>query len=108
MARVTATGLYKGKQITVSCVEENGDILVYKNGMEDEHIKTLLDMHANWREIECEGLHVYSPVSGTIEAYWVALYEGLFDKPPKTVEIEGEIDTAGSPYTDEDDSDVVY
>ena len=109
MAKVTATGLFKGRHITVSCVEENdGKIHVYANGKEDFEVQLVMDLYIRYREERYSGTHAYSAPHNTIEAYWLTMHEGLFDKGPENIIVEGEIDTFGSPYSDEDTSDAVF
>ena len=121
-AKVTARGFRKGKPTTIICIEyggggeEEGVVKVFKDGIEmDAHSKfmVLLDDYMFTRAIETPS-HCYNPSEGTIEAYWLSLQENqlafnekYFDEPPD-IEVEGELDTFGSPYSNEDTSGVVF
>ncbi len=108
MTKVIAKGGYQGAQVTVCCIQDNEEIHVYFNGNEDLRIKLLLDRYADDREIQFENSHVYSAPRGTIEAYWLALHETLFDSPPDSVTVEGEIDLQGAPYVQESEDNIIY
>lgn len=60
------------------------------------------------RYLNQRGHHVYNPSPNTIEAYWLAFnYGDGFDEVPE-IEVEGKIDTFGSPFSDEDTSHVAF
>ena len=60
------------------------------------------------RNLKLRGHHVYNPLPNTIEAYWLAFnYGDGFDEVPE-IEVEGEIDTFGSPFSDEDTSHIYF
>lgn len=131
-AKVTAKGVFKGKPVVVEVVrqngglDENGDlhngtIKILKDGIdynsddaEIESKENALYLHALRNRVvkrclkQMRATHVYNPMPHTIEAYWLAFnYGDGFDEVPE-ITVEGEIDTLGSPFSDEDTSNIVF
>ena len=111
MVKVTAEGKADGRAITLTCAKNGDTVTLYKDGeelKETDKIKMelyeyTLRRNADYEKVPC----VYNPQEGTIEAYWLAFHETFFDEPPK-IEVEGDLDTFGAPYSDEDTSRVVF
>lgn len=111
MVKVTAKGKVNGRDITLTCTKSGDTVKLYKDGKElkdtDEIKMALYDYtlrrNADYEKAPC----AYNPQEGTIEAYWLAFHETFFDEPPK-IEVEGDLDTFGAPYSDEDTSQVVF
>lgn len=112
MTKVIAEGVVKGKATVITCIDKDRAVTLFQDGKElndFDSTKFELYSYSAWRyaKASAETPHSYNPEEGTIEAYWLALHETYFDKPPK-IKIEGTLDTFGSPYSDEDTSDVVF
>ena len=128
-AKITVRGKHRGKSTIIEVIEynggkdENGDwknsgaLEIIKDGVSlinagkfsDELIKSPklcdyifgLESVIRKRCLKNQGHHVYNPSPTSIEAYWLAFnYGDGFDEVPK-ITIEGEIQTLGSPFSDE-------
>ena len=111
-AKVTARGMRKGNLVIITCIQEGGKVTLFRDGLElkdtDNDFRELLSYtQAQFHRAELSAPHSYNPEPGTIEAYWLALHETYFDELPE-IEIEGEVDTFGSPYSNEDTGDAVF
>ena len=127
-AKVTARGLYKGQPTIVEVIEydggkdENGDwtkygtLKVFKDGFDFDLATDIIQYNylselkraISERHSRQYGHHVYNPCTNTIEAYWLAFNHGDgFDEVPE-IEVEGEIYTRGSPFSNEDTSGIVF
>ena len=137
-AKIIARGLHDGEPTVIEVIEYNGgfnkhgdrkhgNLIFFKDGvnfkqlryeedreMSDEEWKSfdyLHDLRACVRERHLKlmkATHVYNPLPNTIEAYWLAFNHGDgFDEVPE-IEVEGKIDTLGSPFSDEDTSHIYF
>ena len=116
-AKATAKGLHKGEKVVIECIEygELGEenekdlrVKVLKNGKEDEETSFLFDMYVSFSYTRRAKLpHCYNPQKNSAEAYWLVMHEEYFDEPPE-ITIEGNVNTFGSPYTDEDLTGVYF
>lgn len=111
MVKVTAKGKVGDRNITLTCTKSGDAVKLYKDGKElkdTDEIKMALYHYTLCRNVYYEKApYAYNPQEGTIEAYWIAFHETFFDEPPK-IEVEGDLDTFGAPYSDEDTSQVVF
>lgn len=111
ISKVTAKGLRDGIETILQCVKYNDDenLKFLKDGYEDIFTQMLFIEHIGKKYLDNteKGNHLWLPDENSIEAYWAAFHETYFDELPEIV-VEGELDTFGSPYSDEDTSDVVF
>lgn len=122
-AKITARGLHEGVPTTIVFIEEdgteleNGKITFYKNGVKLKgHKLDLTDLPYADPDILKMCLHLdllehypcdYDPPTGSIEGYWLALNIMYFDDKPE-IEIEGDVNTRGSRYGDDDITNAIF
>ena len=122
-AKITAREMREGVPTTIVCIEEdgteleNGKITFYKNGVKLKGCKPdLTDLPYADPDIvrmvlflfmREESSHSWYPKTGSIESFLVALDDMYFDSKPE-LEIEGDVSTSGSGYSDEDTTGVVF
>lgn len=114
-AKVAARGLHDGKKVEIVCIEEGGGgeeegvVRFFYNGNELNERDDVYREIYNYSRMKYRKSpsHCYKAKEGTIEAYWLAFHEIFFDEAPE-IEIEGDVNTFGSPFSDEDTSHVVF
>ena len=107
MKKVTAEGMHSGKKVILECIED-GDITFLKDGEEDIATKMLFIEHIAKQRVKNRNAPcVWLPQENSAEAYWAAFHEIYFDEIPK-IKVEGELDTFGSAYSEEDIDGVVF
>ena len=109
MAKFTAKGYVHGKFTVITCAKESDTIAVFQDGKRlngYDNLSFELYSRALLNYIDSEPCS-YVPAPDTLEAYWLVLLDEYFDEPPEII-VEGELDTFGSPYSDEDIGDAVF
>ena len=105
-ARARAKGKREGESIVIECIEYDGEdddkrrVVVLKDGAEDAYTNILLSGFVLERYSKrSKSPRCYNPPFNSAAAYWLALREDYFDKPP---EIETEGDVAPVEYSREE------
>ena len=108
MVKVTAMGLHNGVYTILQCVKNEDSLKFLKNGIKDIPTHEIFKQHIQKKyDLKKDYSWLWLPPIDSAEAYWAAFHEIYFDELPE-IEVEGKLDTFGSPYSNEDTSGVVF